>query len=462
MGAGRRIDHGYLVQPSTTRIRYSASVRTEASQVRLNIKAGYAMFLTICRHGGLVRLVALSLCWWGATVRAEDHPSVATRTFDIDYSVAEEAHPLDAVDLWYTTDKGQTWRHYGSDDDRQSPIVFHAPSEGLFGFFVVATNAAGASSPEPQAGTEPHEWAFVDYTPPVVQIHPPRQVTRMGDRVLQVRWTAIDTHLPARPVELAYRRSGDGPWLPVVGEPLANTGSYDWRLPADLQDTVVVRVSVRDRSGHRVLRESDPIAILPAAAHAASDEVRGPQPTSPYARDVAGEKDKASSNAQAHAARLYDEAIDYRDRGDYRAAITRLRRAVRIDPQMTDAFAEMADMLYLLGDYDLALSAYEITLGQDPKRRSALRGSAKVFRQRRQYDRAAARLRTILRYNPGDAEVWMNLGDIAIYQRDELLARECYTRATQIDPQAIDVINDARQRLALMDEVSRAYRKTGP
>ena len=138
-----------------------------------------------------------------------------------------------------------------------------------------------------------------------------------------------------------------------------------------------------------------------------------------------------------------------------------MREAIRLDPQLTDAFAEMAGMLYLLGDTDKALSAYELALAQQPTLRKALQGAARVYRHKHDYRSAAERLRTILRYNPNDAEVWMNLGDIAVYQGDEILARECYTRATQIDPDATEIIASARKRLALMQEVSRTYKPRG-
>ena len=87
--------------------------------------------------------------------------------------------------------------------------------------------------------------------------------------------------------------------------------------------------------------------------------------------------------------------------------------------------------------------------------RAALRGAAMVHRQNKNYGGAAAKLRTILRYNPNDAEVWMNLGDIAVFQGDDVLAQECYLRATRIDPDATQVMVDARKRLALMAEASR-------
>lgn len=55
----------------------------------------------------------------------------------------------------------------------------------------------------------------------------------------------------------------------------------------------------------------------------------------------------------------------------------------------------------------------------------------------------------------------MNLGDVAVFQGDEVLARKCYVRASQIDPDATQVIADARKRLELMAEVSRTYRPGG-
>ena len=55
----------------------------------------------------------------------------------------------------------------------------------------------------------------------------------------------------------------------------------------------------------------------------------------------------------------------------------------------------------------------------------------------------------------------MNLGDIAVYQGDEIVARDCYTRATEIDPRKLEVVDAARKRLALMQEVSRSYRPGG-
>jgi cytochrome c-type biogenesis protein CcmH/NrfG len=154
---------------------------------------------------------------------------------------------------------------------------------------------------------------------------------------------------------------------------------------------------------------------------------------------------------------LLREALAEQERGHYRRGISVLRKAVNLNPGMTDGFVAMADMLQGIGDLEPALNAYEIALRQQPRLRSALRGAAMVDRKQKNYTRAAERLRTILQYNPNDAEVWMNLGDVAVFQGNDVLARDCYERAATIDPQAEMVIQQARRRLKLMHEVSRPY-----
>ena len=411
------------------------------------------------RHGCLVALT-LGLALPGAA--AEEPVRVRSQVFDIEYSVNGGALPLDSVRLWYTQDGGANWQVYAFDEDRQSPVIFHAPGEGLFGFFLVLTNATGASSPPPGPSTTAHQTAFVDFSPPVVQLHPLRLTSMLGQRVLQIRWTAIDSQLDARPIELNYQRPPAGPWIPVSTDPLANTGRYDWRLPDDLTGAVTLRVTVSDQGGHRTDSETQTLELLavgsdlpPSAASSASGSAL------PLAADDAATV-AGSKRAGERVARLFAEAQAHRDRGEYAEGIARLREVVKLNPQMTEAFAEMGGLLYRVGDLDRSLNAYQIALRQQPALREALRGAAMVDQQRKDYASAAERLRTILRNNPNDAEIWMSLGDIAVFQGDEIRARECYTRATQIDPQAARIIADARQRLALMAEPSRNPRPKSP
>lgn len=385
---------------------------------------------------------------------------VRSQVLEIEYEVDESALPLESAQLWYTLDQGQSWQLYGSDDDRQSPIMFNATVEGNYGFYFVLRNTVGASSAGPTPGTQPQLQAFVDYTPPVVQLHDLRQTSVLGQRIVQLRWTAIDTNLTSRPVEILYQRPPDETWYPVASEPLANTGRYDWRLPEDSHGTIAVRLTVADLGGHRVDSERKVIEIASLAAPKgllSNDVQTGGRIPSALPRGAA----VPSKEVRRLAADAYAEGMKLGEVGQLRAGIARLREAVRLNPQLADAFAEMGVMLYRLGNYDRSLSAYSIALQQQPTMRRALQGQARVHRIRNEYTAAAKSLRTFLRYNPNDAEIWMNLGDIGIYEGDEILARECYLRATEIDPSAREVIEQARKRLALMAEVSRTYRRDG-
>ena len=412
------------------------------------------------RHGCLW----LFLCGLAAAVATgEETARVRSRTFDIEYSVNENALPLESVQLCFTQDDGATWQEYGYDEDRHSPVTFRAPGEGAFGFFLILTNSTGVSSGPPTPAMKPHQRAFVDFTPPMVQLHPVRQTTQLGQRVLQIRWTAVDSQLTVRPIEIAYQRPPEAAWKPVLAEPISNTGRCDWRVPDDLGGSVALRVSVSDLGGHRVDSEGQVIEL-------AADTTQAEKPSGEAAatgRTVGSTADAdatalaGSKKAKERVSKLMAEAVAHRDHGEYIEGIARLREAVKLDPQRTEAFAEMADMLYRVGDLDRALNAYEIALKQRPNLRAALQGAAIVDRDRKNYSAAADRLRTILRYNPNDAEVWMNLGDVAVYQGDEVLARDCYTRATNIDPQAAKTIAEAQQRLALMTETSRGLRPKG-
>ena len=406
------------------------------------------------RHGCLAILCVF------ATAQGEESQfsRVKTRVFDIEYAVNDDALPLDTVRMWYTLDDGRSWQAYGYDEDRQSPIRFQAPSDGLFGFYFRVTNLAGVSGEVPTSSTQPQSQVFVDSVAPVVQLHKVRQTSMLGRRIVQLRWTAVDSHLTTRPIEFEYRNLPNGEWVAVTPNPLGNTGRFDWRVPTDLSGSVGIRLVVRDEGGHRVASVPQTFTVLRRGP-----SVGGPS-TSPdtllpprTARTLTPET--VSFSTRDRALQMYKEGLAFGEMNDHRRGIARMREAVKLDPLLTDGFAELGRMLYQLGDLDRALTAYEIVLDQQPTLRKALKGAAKVYRQKKDYVSAARRLRTILRYNPRDAETWMNLGDIGIFQGDELLARECYVRAAQIDEHASDIIEQAQKRLALMAEVSRSYQQ---
>ncbi|MEK6676796.1 MAG: tetratricopeptide repeat protein [Planctomycetota bacterium] len=420
--------------------------------LRLAVLAGAAAHFVLCTP-----MVAIE----AGNPDASAPIAVRDAQFDLTYSVNEKALPLEGVQLFYTLDRGTTWLPYGLDEDRQSPISFQAATEGLHGFYFLVSNSSGNSGSPPVGSEVAHLWALVDYSPPVVQLHELLETTSLSQRVLQIRWTAVDALLTPRPIDILYQKAPDPTWRAVCPDSLANTGRYDWRLPEDITGLVSVRIMASDQGGHN--SESNVrTADLP---HAVSLQPRGTTsksaPPGPGIPNSGKPTQDPAPKSKERAARLVSEAIGLRDVGLDREAMGRFRESIKLNPQQPQTFAEMGDLLFRLGDADRALDAYGTALAQQPNLVQALRGSALVFQQRKDYGAAAEKLRAVLLMNPKDAATWLRLGDLAVFQGDELLARECYTRATQTDPSATEIITEAHRRSSAMKDASRVYRPPG-
>jgi hypothetical protein len=395
-------------------------------------------------HGCLSIIVCL-----GTGPALADGSEVAqarTRVFDLHYEVDRASLPIESVALWYASDGGRSWHQYGFDEDRRSPMAFTAPTEGAYGFYFVVTNRSGVSGPPPDATTTPHARAFVDFTPPVVQIYPPRTAQTAGQRVVQIRWTAIDANLDARPIRLEFRRPSAETWTPVADAPITNTGRYDWRVPVELTGPIAVRVSVTDRGGHHASAETRVFEAPPKAAPGPETGVgKAPTAASPSIEDV------------SRALNLYREAVGRREGGERRMAVSLLRESISLNPQFTEALVALGETYVDARAFDPARSAFDLALRQNPTLRGALRGSARLDMRADDYASAAGRLRMIVERFPDDAEAWMDLGDVAIYQGDDVSARDFYQRAATVEPSASSIVEAARTRLDLLLRSSRTY-----
>jgi len=406
-------------------------------------------------------ITPVAFCALAITAFAAAPPSldvvdkVATQRFDIVGQVDDGGSAVEGVQLWYSVDKGRTWRNYGTTSAGELPIRFTATEEGLYGFYLVATNAAGASGPPPGRITEPHEWVYVDYTPPIVQLHAlvlanPQAIPR----VVNIHWSVIDQALPARPISLAYRSLPDGPWI-TIAHPIANTGSYDWRMDDSTTGEVVVRISARDLGGHSVQVVSDPLNV----DHPAVPPVARSDRLSVGLVSQTHTTTTVADSAHRRAAELYRKGVLHSMSGEYRLAASRLRDALAADPELTEALVELGRVLYAQGDATNAVEAYKLALTQQPEQRSALEGMAMVFVGQRRFPQAVQQLSRIVRMDPNDVEAWLHLGDIAIYQGDELLAREHYEKAATRAPSNADIVSKANLRLAELRRLAADFRQ---
>jgi len=175
---------------------------------------------------------------------------------------AAEPESVRSVELWYTLDCAKSWELFRPDrPQRYSPVVFVAPREGLYGLFVVISSGGATSADRPTPGTAPHQWCFVDWNPPVVQLTVAAKDEAFATtRRIPLRWSAYDAFLADRPIDLYHMADGQGLWTPIARS-VPNSGRYDWRVPDELTGTVRIKLVVRDRGGHVVERFSEPIRL---------------------------------------------------------------------------------------------------------------------------------------------------------------------------------------------------------
>lgn len=406
---------------------------------------------------------------------------IRSRSIELDYRVTGAAGEVD-VNLYYTRDRGASWQCYGRDEDRASPMVFTVPSEGLYGFMMVASLGGKLAQPGTRAHESPQQWVFVDATPPLAQwngVEPADDFART--RTLQLRWTAHDDYFSVRPIGLFYQSSIDQNWR-TVEEAIANTGLYDWQLPDGVRGQLALKLIVRDRVGHAVERIFGPIDLdrfaEPAPEPAAAAGTRGSGATSeqsPGTRPAveiglsgtAGTNGSATRPAsgprvdllrQRMAADLYRQASWHLVRGQYAVAAERLREALDQDPGLLEARHDLAGIFYRQQDYDRAIREYEAVLSRNANYESALYGAALAYVAKRDYDHSRDMLTRLLAVNDRNAEAWLDLGDVLFMMGDATNARSHWRRAATIDSSAKAVIAKSQRRLQLYgaaEELSR-------
>ena len=202
-----------------------------------------------------------------------------SRRFNLDYSIdAVGPDGVERVELWVTRNGGRDWDLWGVDHERESPFLVEVQDEGLYGFRVVIIGANGLSSRTPRSGDPADLWVGVDTTPPLAEIHSASFGKDEQAGHLDIRWTARDANLGARPVTLRFSERPEGPWT-TIASGLPNTGKYQWRIDSRVPESFHLRIEVRDEAGNLGVHQLDePIA---SSGLAPQGRIRGVEPLSP-------------------------------------------------------------------------------------------------------------------------------------------------------------------------------------
>jgi hypothetical protein len=187
---------------------------------------------------------------------------VNSRTFELEYDI-DSVGPsgIGRVELWGTRDGGKTWRSFGVDTDKRSPMPVSVNEEGVYGFRVMVANGVGLGGKPPVAGDPPDLTIGVDLTKPTARIVSAKQGVDAEAGQFVISWQADDQMLAARPVSLLFSENRGGPWLPIAAG-LENTGRYAWPMDNRTPGRIYLRLEVRDEAGNVGWDESSEPLII--------------------------------------------------------------------------------------------------------------------------------------------------------------------------------------------------------
>jgi hypothetical protein len=200
---------------------------------------------------------------------------INTRRLTLEYEVAKYGPSgVRTVDLYVTRDAGVTWQRVAVEhsagaspnDSRPQETLRRTLSvdlgeDGEYGFSLVVKSGAGRGKPPPRSGDAPQMRVILDTKAPEAKLFRPDPSPSQRNALL-ITWEASDKNLAAKPITLQWAERPTGPWE-HIGEPqMANTGTHNWILPANMPPRVYLRLTVRDAAGNTAVAETpQPIEV---------------------------------------------------------------------------------------------------------------------------------------------------------------------------------------------------------
>ena len=174
--------------------------------------------------------------------------------FNIRYTLRDIiASGVQKVEFYISDDMGATWRLYGEDADKTSPMTIEVPGEGVYGFVCVATDRHGNRERPPVARTRPETVIVVDRTPPQAKWIEPRQDILGRGQTIELSWESSDEHIADTPVKLQYAANAssnhdrNANWV-TIEEGLPAVGTFKWTPPDS--NRYNLRLIAEDRAGN--------------------------------------------------------------------------------------------------------------------------------------------------------------------------------------------------------------------
>ncbi len=171
-----------------------------------------------------------------------------SRKFSLDYEVESAGRAgVEEVELWGSTNRGQTWKRWGADPDRQSPFDIETNNDGTYGFCIVVVSKNGLATPRPLEQSSPDVFVVVDTVKPQTRITGASYGEGDQTGALLIRYECLDDNLGSRPIALSFSDSFHGPWTTIAAG-LENRGGYAWPADPQLPRQIYLRIDAADQA----------------------------------------------------------------------------------------------------------------------------------------------------------------------------------------------------------------------
>ena len=127
-------------------------------------------------------------------------------------------------------------------------------------------------------------------------------------------------------------------------------------------------------------------------------------------------------------------AEEYAVNKKYKLARDSYKKALRGDPENTDALFGYAQMSYYTDDVKTAGETFQKILNKDPENAPALAYMGKLAYEDENYLRATKYVQSAIKQDPYNYDYWMDYGTYLRYQGKFNDAAKAWTKATELDP----------------------------
>lgn len=283
-------------------------------------------------------LTILLQMFLGTAIFSQDFSKVVIkneRNIEIDY-LKEKGEVLSKVELYYSTNDGESWKLYGEDADLTPPFNFIAPTDGFYGFKIVTYDKNGNHVALPDNNTTVEVPYFFDTIKPKISLKSPSlgEIWKVGESV-NIQWLATDDKqdLPKDPISISYSLDKGHTWE-ILFKRHPNTGELEkkWVITDQLISAeLLIKVNVIDQAKNYAEVISEPIQVI-----SKNDKIAAVYHVNLSDRMVA-RKYWESGNILAGRDEFYD-------------ALLQLHKAIQFDPTKAMYHHDMAIIYSKLGD----------------------------------------------------------------------------------------------------------------